>query len=1730
MDEEDKKKLYNTRKGHRSHLTKLFTRGRDAVSQEQSVQEKEICDFIAESEDYLSERKIDLSVLEHSVQALTINVPSNRDFTTRPKRLTLEKLKLPTFSGNLLEWKSFWDLFCATVDKQSDLSGIEKFSHLITHLTGEAKECLEGLPLTDVNYFVAKKLLCDRFGQAHKIAEVYMTSLLSLPAPRYDLKSLRSFYDKLEKYIRSLDSIGKPTSNYGAMLVPVLRTKLPYEVNLSISKEHGNKDWDLDSLRTAIKNEVLTLEACNTLSCSNSTQAKSSTVTSLISTVDRVNYNRPVKQQLHRPNNSNRGKCAYCYSSNHYANQCEIITDPEIRFSMIRNANLCYSCLGKHRSRDCGSQQRCKSCGGKHHSSLCSASFFRRSQPKGVRAHLVSCERSVDGTAPTPQLVPAARNPTPQQQSTMSLINESNSYAKSETSIENVNISVAVNTVQTIPVHLKTAVGRVTGPEEHTFANILFDDGSQRSFVTEELANLLKLQIIKNADLNLCTFGATSTTNRKVDIVEINIICTDGSTLKVEAIVVPAITKPLLVPSDIETINEFKGLQFAQPIHYASDHIDISVLIGSDYYYNFIETEGTIRSSDGPVAVPTKLGYVITGPRKNGNSSNVSMLHVVSEPDSYNLGRFWSLDILGIAPPVDETSNFLEEYLNSSISKEGGIYQAKLPWRVGYGPLPSNYSVAYGRTRSLARRLFQSSLLESYDGIIKYQLERDFIEKVAYPDPIDDLGKIHYIPHHAVFRESSTTPIRIVFDCSCRSSKNSLSLNDCLESGPCLLNELTSILIRFRLFDCAVTTDIEKAFLHVGLDKSDRDSTLFLWLSDSKDTESTFEVYRFKRVLFGAKCSPFMLNSTIIYHLRNNFKGKFTNNLLRDIYVDNISTSVNSVSDVIQFYKEARSLKENANFNFRCWASNSSQLRELAKHDGVLEPSRIVKNLGLMWDTDRDLIAYPKHAVIDESPITKRVILKRTAKIYDPLGFLTPVTLPSKLLLQDLWKQSYGWDDLLPKDICSQWFSINENLCRALDMTFQRKYFSDPNLRTTDLELHIFGDSSTRAYGAVAYLKSGSQSSLIMSKSRVAPVKELTIPKLELMAATVAARLSDHIQRSINPTIGSNSPIKSFHWTDSQIVLGWLNSGKKQTQFVNNRVSEIRKLTSLNSWFYCPGNVNPADLLTRGVHYNELTADLWLKGPSWLTNGSPLPEQPSTISINYVVAQNSDPIRKKESSIFTFQLGEVIDYSQFTSYSELVNVMALALRFIHNLKSIKEDRNHRPLSSSEIVNAEKLIIKYFQSALCAEIIQDLTSGTKRKKLSVVNQLQLYIDDEGIIRCKGRLQNADMSFDSKHPIFVPKSCMLSSLIINDAHLQVMHFGVSATVCKIRENFWIPQIRQAVKSQVRKCVTCRKVSGKPFTLPDPPPLPGYRVSRYPPFYYCGLDYCGPFVLNNGSNCYIALFTCTVTRAVHCEVVVSNSTDEFIRCFRRFTARRSVPRMLISDNASTFIGANSELKKIFEALSSTNFLSKRRIDWHFITKRSPWHGGFYERLIGLTKSALKKCLGRAKVTLDEFSTLITEIECTINDRPLVRETSDINDINVLTPSHLVCGRKINSLPHPEFDINDPDYSNLSESELQNRYKFLVTLQDKFWDKWHKEYLVNLRESHKSVGDNYQNIKPGMLVLIHDAHVPRLRWKLAIIIKILRGEDDLIRSVELKTANGFTNRPISKLVYLEL
>ena len=459
----------------------------------------------------------------------------------------------------------------------------------------------------------------------------------------------------------------------------------------------------------------------------------------------------------------------------------------------------------------------------------------------------------------------------------------------------------------------------------------------------------------------------------------------------------------------------------------------------------------------------------------------------------------------------------------------------------------------------------------------------------------------------------------------------------------------------------------------------------------------------------------------------------------------------------------------------------------------------------------------------------------------------------------------------------------------------------------------------------------------------------------------------------------------------------------------------------------------------------------------------------------------------------------------------------------------KNQNKHEQLTVSDLNSAEKIWLHAVQQQTYAHEIEQLQGA--KIKTPLVRQLQLFLDDDRLIRVNGRLHNAPLEYATKFPILLPRQHAFTTLMIRQAHCHIMHSGVQGTVAQLRQRFWITQVRSAVKSVLHHCVICKRLTGKPYTSPPTPPLPSCRVQNVQPFTTTGIDYTGHLLINstNGQEqkVYICIFTCATTRATHLEIVQDLTTKTFLNAFRRFTARRGIPSTIISDNATTFTAASNTLSDIFAAPEVQECMLSTRINWRFIVKRAPWMGGFYQRIVGMTKATLQKVLGKARLNLEELTTIVTEVEAVLNDRPLTY----VSDGVPLTPSHLMCGRPLKSLPHPIYD--DMDYHENEQSVLIKQATHMRNLLEHFKQRWQREYITALRERHltnKTKNTDKNIIKVGDIVLVHTDNKKRLEWPLAKVTKLIHGLDNFVRSAEIQTKQGTTQRPITKLYPLEV
>ncbi|KRY14755.1 hypothetical protein T12_1867 [Trichinella patagoniensis] len=745
------------------------------------------------------------------------------------------------------------------------------------------------------------------------------------------------------------------------------------------------------------------------------------------------------------------------------------------------------------------------------------------------------------------------------------------------------------------------------------------------------------------------------------------------------------------------------------------------------------------------------------------------------------------------------------------------------------------------------------------------------------------------------------------------------------------------------------------------------------------------------------------------------------------MYVDDIVFSVDEDEVARETVRQLVALMKKGGFQLTKWVSNlSAVLADVPSEDILGKNTSMSKILGIVWDSANDELTYSVLSDVDPwSRDTKRQLISVTAKVYDPLGHLSPYIIKAKVLFQKLWKKGLNWDDELPLDLQKEWQIWKMELSDISDIRIPRCLIPFHGSTIKKIELHAFGDASETAYGAVVYIvvkkeEYSSISNVVMAKSRVAPLKKMTLPRLELMAAQMAAKLMTFVKEALKIRID-----RLTCWTDSKITLYWIKSiSRRWKPFIQNRVENIQQLVEPSQRRHCPNNSNPADILIRGSTIKRLRSDsLWWNGPTWLTDEDSWPKdidssKPEEYDAEYCVTEERRSIQVLVELVENIKLNP----ERYEHFDRLLRITAFCKRFGKNCRMPKPDRLVGCVTPLEIQDAENYWIH------------------------------------------------------KHPT--------TTAIIRRCHLRQLHGGCECTLATLRQRYWILKGRREVKKVIHACPSCKRIESRPFVA-KMAPLPSDRTRVTRPFENTGLDIAGPFFTRQGKKVnknYICLFTCMSTRAVHLEVVSEMTAPRLLQALRRFIARRGKPHILQSDNFKSFKQLNKDLSQLVSTEMIDNIareLTSHRIQCNFITERAPWISGYWERLIRSMKTSLKKVLQNSMLEDEEFRTIISEVEARMNSRPLTYNPDNSNDPEVLTPYHFLTGTHYTDIPEVTKDEDEWVPKIQSTSHLMKNWNLRQRLIAQWWKRWKAEYVTNLNVRQKWYNSgNAPNI--GDIVLV--------------------------------------------------
>ncbi|XP_072398237.1 uncharacterized protein [Diabrotica undecimpunctata] len=1181
------------------------------------------------------------------------------------------------------------------------------------------------------------------------------------------------------------------------------------------------------------------------------------------------------------------------------------------------------------------------------------------------------------------------------------------------------------------------------------------------------------------------------------------------------------------------------------------------MLLGADVYFDLV-TYGLIKLGPNlPIIQNTHLGYIVGGnipysrytmlgsnatPSTNNAHSHYSniSLHVQTADLDSLLKNFWEIEetkpLTSIhVKTLTSSEQRAEDIFKSSLTiLPSGRFQVDLPLKTPneYQKLGESFHLAKRRFFNLEKRLNKSDELRHlYTEFISEYVSLGHCKYVPLSKLNESSEHKFFLPHHCVFKHDSlTTRLRIVFDGSMKSTSN-VSLNDIMLKGYTVQPDLFEILIRFRLYKYTLIADIEKMFRQIRINPKQTFLLNILWRNSPQEELKCLEL---QTVTYGTNIASF-LSTRCLKELAVRNKEKYplaADALENSCYVDDILHGANDIETLYKTYKQLSTSLNSAGIPLHKWSSNSSEFldsisSESQKSNYVIKPDNSSnKVLGICWNSQSDMFSISLPDISSEPKYTKREVLSIISSIFDPLGLINPITVSAKLLMQKIWICNLNWDDKLTGEISSEWLNFLAHIPDLAKLPISRPLLNPLNI--SRIEIHGFYDASMKAYGACIYLRvlheNGIVScNLITSKSRVAPLKTISLPRLELLGAVLLSTLISNIFLIISPKVSSIASVRL--WTDSQIVLAWINSHPSRWSiFVANRITQIQELTRTYLWSHVSSKDNPADILSRGTTPALLVDNtLWWHGPHFLMNATTkFNEFVPNIDITDIpeIKATLHAVNNSKPTLYT-------TFCKFSSFTRLQRVIAYCNRYIYNLKN-KENKRNGVLSASELIEAEQRIVKIIQLTFFQSEFKDL-KHQKTIKNKAILKLNPFIDASDLIRVGGRLRNANVSYNQKFPLLLPTKCQVVRSLLEREHIRLLHTGPQNTLSNIRLTYWPLDGLREIKRIIYKCKNCYRFNARPaHQIMADLPKERFQVSR--PFTNVGIDYGGPFQIKSSKlrrapicKAYIAVFVCLVTKTVHIELVSSLSTEAFLLTLKRFISRRGIPKTIYSDNASNFLGARNQLKELYDFFMGTDvlptikeFAASTLINWKFIAPRSPHQGGIWEAAIKSCKYHLVRMMGNNIFTFEELTTILAPIEAVLNSRPLCPLSDSPNDFSFLTPAHFLIGSSMTS--YPEKDISTKSENSLSLWQKCSK------IQQHFWKCWSRDYLNRLQNKPKWFLPQ-ENIKVDDLVLLIDDNAPPLKWPLARVIETLPSKDGRVRTAKLRTKDGIFIRSVVKV-----
>ncbi|XP_074034150.1 uncharacterized protein [Leptinotarsa decemlineata] len=1190
-----------------------------------------------------------------SLPASTTQNPTSLEVMNPDKfhmRKMLEK-DFPQFDGSPQDWPLFHKSF-KNLRKFCDYSNEEIMLKLQRFLKGEAKTTVAGMMLIADNIDLVIETLEKRFERPEYIIDILMNRISILPSIRENnFKELIHYSAEVSNMVSIMKSLGSKRYLENPQFIRELLTKIPDSMKLSWGEKLEMKKGDINLEDFSLWLNEKASFACNVSTPRNETFSQK--FTNQMKRNERV-YN------IHTQNTHKT--CGYC-DKIYQESICPQMNHDDLnkRWEMVTGKKLCFSCLQKnHQKFKCKKRKICGTNGCKlhHHTLLHKELEFNSNQAAIGR----------------------------------------------DTNDDNRGRVCSVNKPFTT-ILLRVIRIKLYSPRGVVPFLALCDEASTVTLLDAEVAEKLGLTGTKES---LCL----QWTNENV-MVEENSVRLDVTVSKIDDSRmfnmkrVRTVTH-MSLPEQHINISDWKKFSYLKGVPIKDiDHEKPSLLIGQDNIHLILARQIRTGPENLPVASKCKLGWAVHGPSPNSgeNSFKAHTLHICEKETtdeelqkmvekSYLTETFGTL--IAANQPSCESSRALE--LRYTLKYTGENYEIGLLWKTDNIQLPESKFMALQRLKCVERkcRLNEKFGKEYCKEIMEYE-EKGYIKKLTLEEEKIDNPHLWYLPHFAVENPNKPNKIRLVFDAAAKS--RGMSLNDALLSGPDLLQSLVAILWKFRQRRFGFCGDIREMFHRVGIQERDRCAQRFLWRNLERDRPP--DIYEMLVMTFGATCSP-----VCAQFVKNSNAEEFSTNLdirtaiIKIFYVDDYLDSKDTEEEALETIIEVCKVQKVAGFEVVNWMTNSQLIRDKLSDDMLLAATKNIDDtslhriLGLWWDPRNDEFSFrlTSENLAAEQP-TKRKVLQALMSVYDPLGLISTFTVRGKILMQDIWRVGIDWDDLLPEELLIAWKDWLIDMEKIVLIKIPRCYslLIPSALR---IEIHTFCHSSEKAFSAVSFLRvigeNRTDVCLISAKTRVSPLKPLSIPRLELQAAVMASRLAQVIRNELEFPID-----EMFYWSDSSCVLNWIRGdGRNYKPFVSHRIGEIQELTRIAEWRWVPTELNIADEATRRKKINGVISNEWFSGPYFLKNSEeswPIEnKRPSYLNENDVELRN----RKIKTCFVIFQKYEegLPDIRRFSKWNRLIRTTGWCLRFFEIVRN--KEKFPPNLTVEELLKAKKIWLKHVQ--------------------------------------------------------------------------------------------------------------------------------------------------------------------------------------------------------------------------------------------------------------------------------------------------------------------------------------------------------------------------------------------------------------------------------------------------